>query len=85
MKNFKYTIKDPDGIHARPAGLLVKTAEKFQSKITLVNNGKTGDAKGIFSVMGLNVKCGDEIELMAEGPDEEEAIDLIGRFLEENL
>lgn len=85
MKNFKYTIKDPDGIHARPAGLLVKTAEKFQSKITLVNNGKTGDAKGIFSVMGLNVKCGDEIEIMAEGPDEEEAIDLIGRFLEENL
>lgn len=85
MKSFKYTIKDPDGIHARPAGLLVKTAGKFQSKITLLNNEMSGDAKGIFSVMGLNVKCGDEIEIMAEGPDEEEAIDLIGRFLEENL
>ncbi|MBR5218966.1 MAG: HPr family phosphocarrier protein [Clostridia bacterium] len=85
MKSFKYTIKDPDGIHARPAGLLVKTAGKFQSKITLLNNERSGDAKGIFSVMGLNVKCGDEIEIMAEGPDEEEAIDLIGRFLEENL
>ncbi len=85
MKSFKYTIKDPDGIHARPAGMLVKAAGKFQSKITLKNNEKCGDAKGIFSVMGLNVKCGDEIEIAAEGPDEEEAIDLIGRFLEENL
>lgn len=85
MKNFKYTIKDPDGIHARPAGLLVKTAGKFQSRVTLKNNDKSGDAKGIFSVMGLNVKCGDEVELIAEGPDEEEAIDLIGKFMEENL
>lgn len=85
MKSFTYTIKDPDGIHARPAGLLVKTAGKFSSTITLKSNGKSGDAKGIFSVMGLNIKCGDQIELTAEGADEDEAIKLLAEFLEKNL
>ena len=49
MKEFNYTITDPQGIHARPAGVLVKEAAKYQSTITLEKDGKTGDAKRIFA------------------------------------
>ena len=45
MKEFNYTITDPQGIHARPAGVLVKEAAKYQSTITLEKDGKTGDVK----------------------------------------
>ena len=58
MKEFKYVITDPEGIHARPAGELVKAAKEFQSVITLTKDGKTGDCKRIFGIMGLAVKAG---------------------------
>lgn len=45
MKEFTYTITDPEGIHARPAGELVKAAKQFQSSIKLTKDGKTGDCK----------------------------------------
>ena len=71
MKSFTYEIKDKVGIHARPAGLLVKQADKFKSDIEIkTENGKTADAKRIFSVMGLGVKCGDKITFNIEGSDE---------------
>ena len=53
MKEFKYVITDPEGIHARPAGELVKAAKEFNSAITLTKDGKTGDCKRIFGIMGL--------------------------------
>lgn len=73
MKEFNYTITDPQGIHARPAGVLVKEAAKYQSTITLEKDGKTGDAKRIFAVMGLAAKCGNTLNVKVEGPDEDEA------------
>ncbi len=85
MKELKYTIKDEQGIHARPAGLLVKEAAKFQSAITIESGGKTGDAKKIFSVMSLGVKCGNEITVKADGADEAEAIAAMESFLSTNL
>ncbi|KAB1441042.1 HPr family phosphocarrier protein [Candidatus Galacturonibacter soehngenii] len=85
MKSFKYVIKDEIGIHARPAGLLVKESGKFQSAITLKANGKTGDAKRIFGIMGMAVKQNDEVTVEAEGADEEEAITTLKKFFEENL
>ncbi len=76
MRKFDYTIKDEIGIHARPAGLLVKTAAKFASEITLTNNKneKSADAKKLFSVMGLGVKSGDAVTVCAEGEAENEAV-----------
>ena len=56
MKEFKYTITDPEGIHARPAGELVKAAKEFASTIKLNKDGKAGDCKRIFGIMGLAVK-----------------------------
>ena len=61
MKTFTYTIKDDLGIHARPAGLLVKTAKNFNSEITIAKDGKSVNALKLMALMGLGVKCGDTI------------------------
>lgn len=85
MNNFKYVIKDELGIHARPAGLLVKEAGKFQSAVTLKCNGKSGDAKRIFGIMGMGIKKNDEVTVEASGADEAEAIAALKKFFTENL
>ena len=85
MKEFSYTITDPEGVHARPAGILVREAEKYESSITLGKDGKTGDAKRIFSVMGLGARCGQTINVKIEGPDEEDAAKAVEEFLKANL
>ena len=85
MKSFAYKIKDEVGIHARPAGLLVKKAMEFESEITLSNGNKTVDAKKIFGVMSLGAKCGDEVVFSANGADEETAIEQLKDFCSENL
>lgn len=85
MKEFNYTITDPQGIHARPAGMLVKEAAKFQSAITIEKDGKTGDAKRIFAVMGLAAKCGNTITVKVDGIDEDEAAKAIEEFLKANM
>ncbi len=85
MKEFSYKIKDELGIHARPAGLLVKEAAKFSSAITVEKGEKSGDAKRIFAVMGLGVKCNDMVRVKIEGSDEAEAEAVLLKFFEENL
>ncbi len=85
MKEFSYIITDREGIHARPAGLLVKTANGFQSAIVIHKGAKSADAKRIFAVMGLAAKSGEEIQVTCEGPDEETASIAMENFLKENL
>ncbi len=85
MKEFKYTITDPDGIHARPAGEFVKAAKEFQSAINISVNGKTADAKKIFGVMGLAAKQGNEVLITADGSDEEQALSALEAFMKNNL
>lgn len=85
MKEFTYVITDKEGIHARPAGLLVKEATKYQSAITLHKDDKSGDAKRIFAVMGLAAKCGQELRVTVEGADEAEAAAGIEAFLKANM
>ena len=85
MKNFEYTIKDELGTHARPAGMLVKEAKKYQSKITITKEGKTAEASKLMAVMSLGVKCGQTVQIAVEGPDEEEAAAGIQAFFEANL
>ncbi len=85
MKTFTYTIKDELGIHARPAGLLVKEAKKFQSSITLTKEAKTVKATQLMMIMSMGVKKGAEVTVTAEGPDEEEAIAAMEKFFQENL
>ena len=58
MKSFNYTIQDDLGIHARPAGIMVKEVKKFASKITIEGNGKKADAGKLLAVMGMGIKKG---------------------------
>lgn len=85
MRKLKYVITDPEGIHARPAGELVKAVKDFQSAITISKDGKSADAKRIIGIMGLAVKKDQEITVTAEGEDEASAIAAIDTFLKKNL
>ena len=85
MRNFTYKIKGDAGIHARPAGMLVKKAEQFDSDIEISLNGKSADAKRLFSVMSLGAAKNDEILVKISGPDEEKAETEILNFLKSSL
>ncbi|HIV53311.1 MAG TPA: HPr family phosphocarrier protein [Candidatus Mediterraneibacter norwichensis] len=85
MKEFKYVITDPEGIHARPAGILVKQAAGYQSTVKIAKGEKSADAKRIFGVMGLGVKTGEEVTITVEGADEEKAIAELEAFFKGNL
>lgn len=85
MKEFKYVITDPEGIHARPAGILVKQAAGYQSDVKIAKGEKSADAKRIFGVMGLGVKNGEEVTITADGADEDKAIAELEAFFKENL
>lgn len=85
MKEFNFVIKDELGIHARPAGMLVKEAGKFESAITVNCKGKSVGAKKLLGIMGMAIKKDDEVNVTVEGADEEEACAAILKFFEENL
>lgn len=85
MKSFQYVVKDELGIHARPAGLLVKEAKNFTSKIMVKSGDKEADATRLMAVMALGVKKGNSVTVTAEGADEDAAIAGIKKFFEAQL
>ncbi|MEG1847011.1 MAG: HPr family phosphocarrier protein [Lachnospiraceae bacterium] len=85
MKQFNYCVKDELGIHARPAGLLVKEAAKYSSNIKLGVKGKEVDAKRIMGVMGLGAKKGDDVKVFVDGADEDVAMKALQSFFQSNL
>lgn len=85
MKQFLFTVQDENGIHARPAGLLVKEAQKYQSKIAVSCKGRSADAKRLFALLGLAIKKGDEITVSVEGEDENSAAEAFEDYLKENF
>lgn len=85
MKQFQYTITDPIGLHARPAGLLVKAAKPLDSTITIAKaDGKSAVATKLMAVMGLGVKTGETITVTVEGGNEEANAAAMEQFLKEN-
>lgn len=85
MVSKKVVIKNPTGLHLRPAGNLCKEAMQYQSLITFTFRESTANAKSVLSVLGACVKCGDEIEVFCDGSDEEEALASIVKAIEEGL
>ncbi len=85
MKEFKYTITDPVGIHARPAGILVKEAKKYTSTIMIVKGDKSSKATSLTRLMSLGVRQGDEVTVTIEGEDEENCAASMEKFMKENL
>lgn len=85
MKSFKYVITDELGIHARPAGILVKEVKKYASKVTISAGGKTSDASKLMAIMSMAIKKGAEVTVTAEGEDEAAAAGALENFFKENL
>ena len=85
MKEFNYTITDPLGIHARPAGILVKEAKKFTSKITVFKGDKSCDMRKLLALMGMAVKQVDTVAVQIEGDDEADCAAAIEKFMKENF
>ena len=84
-QEFTFCVSDPEGMHARPAGLLVAKAQEYDSRIVLTCGGKSVDAKRIFGVMGLGVRQGDEVTVTVQGSDEAKAAAEFEQFLKEHL
>ena len=85
MKSQKVTIKNPTGLHLRPAGILCKEAMQFKSHVTFHYGDNTANAKSVLSVLGACIKSGDEIELVCDGEDEEEALQALVKVIESGL
>ena len=85
MLSYKVTVRNPSGLHLRPAGLLCGEAIKYKSSITFQYAGGTANGKSVLSVLGACVKSGDEITLVCEGEDEQAAIDALVALIEGGL
>lgn len=86
MITFRYTISDPHGIHARPAGLLAKLAKKYEDTVITITKGEaTVKAGQLMKLMGLGIRQGDEVVISVEGTEEEEAAGSVWEFLERYL
>lgn len=79
------TIKNPTGLHLRPAGILCKTAMQFKSMVTFTFENTTANAKSVLSVLGACVKAGDEITFTCEGVDEADALTAMVAAVESGL
>lgn len=82
MKQLVVKVQGEAGLHARPAGVLVKKAGEFSAKITLEKDGKSIDAKRLLAVLSLGAKLGDEITVIADGSDEDAAVEAIKTVIE---
>ena len=85
MKTFNYVITDEQGVHARPAGILVKEAKKYASKITISAGGKNAEATKLMAIMSMGVKKGHTVTVTVEGDDEEAAAAAMEEFFKTNL
>ena len=86
MVSQKVWIKNPTGLHLRPAGILCKEAMQYKSLITFrFGDDNTANAKSVLSVLGACIKCGDEIEFVCEGEDEEKALEALVAVVEGGL
>ena len=85
MVSQKVAIKNPTGLHLRPAGILCKEAMQYKSLITFSFRDNTANAKSVLSVLGACVKCGDEIEIFCDGEDEEAALKALVAAIENGL
>lgn len=85
MKEFKHVITDPMGLHARPAGMLVKACAKYTSKVTITAPSGTADAKRLMAIMRLAAKQGQEVTITVEGPNEEQEATQLQDFFTANV
>lgn len=85
MVSEKVTVKNPSGLHLRPAGILCKEAIKYRSSIRFHAHNTSANAKSVLSVLGACIKCGNELEFICEGEDEEEALAAMIQIVKDGL
>ena len=85
MKEFKHIIKDKNGLHARPAGMLATASKSFESEIKVYALGKEADGKRLLSLMSLGAKHNTELCFQIEGNDEDVAVSALKKHCEEKL
>ena len=85
MKEFTHVIADPLGLHARPAGMLVKACAGYASAVTITAPTGKADAKRLMGIMRLAAKQGMELTITVDGADEEKAATELQAFLAANL
>jgi Phosphotransferase System HPr (HPr) Family len=85
VKTVQAIINNPVGLHARPAAQFTQLAAKYKAKITLQKDETVVDAKSILKILTLGIKQGTSIQITAEGPDEQEAIDALTKLIEANF
>lgn len=79
------TVLNATGLHARPASMFVQTAGKFKSKIFVIKNGNSINAKSIMGIMAGGISQGTTIEIQAEGEDEVEAVDALVQLINDKF
>ena len=85
MQQFPYPITDPIGIHARPAGLLVKAAKGLDSAVTIQKGDRAVPATQLMNLMSMGIKQGDQVTVTIEGGDEEASRRAMEQFFQETL
>ncbi len=85
MQKFEYTVTSPEGLHARPAGILVQKAKSCASHITISANGKECDATRLMALMAMCIKCGTTVTVTVEGDDESSCASEIEEFFRQNF
>ncbi len=85
MVKFEYAVTDANGIHARPAGMLVNCAKRYRSQVLLSVDGREADAKRILSVMTLGARKGDKLVFAVSGEDEASAAEALEAFCRTHL
>jgi len=85
MISKKVKILSPDGLHMQPANEFVKLAKNFKSKIFISKDGKKVNGKSLLSILALAAGIGNELEIITDGSDENEAVDALANLIENNF
>lgn len=89
MREVELQVRNPSGLHARPAATFVKTAARFSADVRVVNLDRDAsravNAKSIIAILGIGVSAGHRIHLVADGADAERAISTLTRLIEDGL
>jgi len=85
MVSFEYTVKDPMGVHARPAGIMVRQIKDVPASVRIACGSRSADAKKLFGIMGMAVKCGETVTVTIDGEDEAAMLERLKAFFAENF
>ena len=81
MASKTITMTNPTGLHTRPSGVFVAKAKEFESKVEVENEGKKVNGKSLLKLLSIGIKNGSEVTVHAEGPDADEAVEVLGELL----